>query len=310
MLERVRSMRVPGVLFMILCAADMVAAQPFSPVTHPLTPYYFRGGSVMVPPGGDWNLQRPGAPVAIAFGRGPDFRHTWAAVVSTIEVDSTPSLDELGKVARFRAIEGHGRPMTEKRFEMSRDSSLAPLAIRYRYLLEDRKVPYDKGKLYLLDGEGILLAHPDVPNLILALEFSERAESSVPLARGAEGDSFLARFHLARITRPPLRAVEVGFHPYLVVRGTSDLWAVCSRPGKDRKSPKPWWEVLRVDPSTLENPGAGAHGRLHLGPVSDWERRVGRRPGQRRAVAAGSEHARRDRQSQKRGRSRADPGDR
>jgi hypothetical protein len=190
-----------------------------------------------------WCFRRRNAGVSAASRRAPagftsgdDYHHTWAAFVSSYhyDIDTTLSLDLLAKLARHRALEGQGRTMTPKSFEVMPDSTIAPLAVRYRYQVEDRNVPYDKGKLHNLEGQGALLVHPDTPHLVIALEYSERAESSIAMMRSAAGDSFLAHLSLMRPTQRRTPS-DVGYGPSRVRPGRSG-WLLAASPGdKDGK---------------------------------------------------------------------------
>jgi len=237
----------------ILGLAASVQAQEYSPVNDPAQPYTFIGGSVLPPAGTGWRFKRHREELQLEFASGEDYRHTWAAVVSSYNgIDTTLSLDLLEHLARHRALEGQGRTMTPKSFEAMPDSTIAPLAVRYHYQIEDRNVPYDKGKLYNLEGRGVLMVHPDTPNLVIAIEYSERAEASIAMAQSAAGDSFLAHLSLARLDTAGVRRLDVGSRPFLVVSAPGALWVACWRNPEGGKDGKVWSEVLRVDPLSLE----------------------------------------------------------
>lgn len=208
--------------------------------------YYFLGGWVLPPQGSGWRSQRVGEN-AIDFGRSDSPQHTWAATVTPFYVDSTMSRDDLSELARLRAKEGQGRPVTLRSFEAIPDSTLAPLAVRYHYQIEDRKVPYDKGTLYILDARGLVFVHPQVPHLVTVVEFSERVESSIPLAADAKADSFLAKVNLLHFDATGLRRVDVNGGAYVLRADKGALWAV-TLPHVDGLK----CEVLRLDPANME----------------------------------------------------------
>ncbi len=241
-----------AVLTLALGLARNAAAQGYARIDDPTHRFYFTGGSVLLPPGDDWVRQWPQGDVKLIFVRGTDSRHTWAAIVSTFEIDTVLDRAALERLARFRSLEGQGRPLTPRSFDVVPDSTLAPTAVRYRYQVEDHKVPHAKGKTYLLEGQGVLMVHPDTPRLVIALEYSERAEIPIPLTQSAAGDSFLNQVALARIDVAGTRSVDVGIRPYLIVYGHGTLWAVCARTSEEGKKTKAWSELLRIDPANME----------------------------------------------------------
>lgn len=244
-------MRMFMVLVLFLGVTPVVRAQGYSAVSNPAAPYYFRGGWVLPPPGSGWKCQRlPDAVDAFNFVRGEGSQHSWAASVTTMDLEAVSSHEDLSKLARLRAEKGQGRPVTLRSFEATPDSTIAPLAVRYRYQIEDRKVPYDKGKLYVLEARGMLFVHPDAPRRLISVEFSQRAAASIPLTEDAAADSFLARVALARIDRAAVRLVDVKSGPYLVRCGGVGVCVVSPWPHENGK--KIGGEVLRLDPSSLE----------------------------------------------------------
>jgi streptogramin lyase len=153
--------------------------------------------------------------------------------------------------------------MTPQSFEVTRDSTIAPLAARFHRQLEDRKVLGKKDKPYIYETRGVMFVHPDTPHLLVALEFTEWADASVPRTEAAGLDSFLLGLQLVRVDTAAVRCVDVGPKPSLVRPAHGVLWAVCLRespdewsraalpPGSEQK-PTASGEILRLDPSTLK----------------------------------------------------------
>lgn len=247
-------MRILAVLALVLGVAPAAHAQRYGDAI-PGERYFFRGGWVLPPPGSGWKRQRARPPMdEIDFVRGTDLRHTWAGVAGTTYLDQAASHEGLSKLARLRA-EAQGKSVTLRSFEATPDSTLAPLAVRYHYQVEDRKVPYDKGKLYVLDARGVLFVHPEASRLLVTLEFSERAESSIPLAEEATAraaaDSFFVRAELVRIDTVAVRRGEVGLSPYRVQAARGSVWVVSHPRPEVGKKYKPTSEILRLDAASM-----------------------------------------------------------
>src|SRR6185436_10123219 len=86
------------------------------------------------------------------------------------------SAEDLEKLVRARRWEVWSSPKSRfipRSFEMTRDSTIAPLAMRFHFQLEDQKVKGTKRRPFIYETSGLMLVHPDSPHLLVSLEYSE-----------------------------------------------------------------------------------------------------------------------------------------
>lgn len=227
--------------------------------------YYFRGGSIPASLEAGWGPERANDGSEIALAKVVDRNHRSAARVYTYLVGTVLGADDLETLVRARRWAGWSSresPFTPLSFELARDSTIARVAVRFHYQLEDRKSRGTKRKPHIYETCGVMLVHPDTPYLLVAIEFNEWAEASVPRAAATGLDSLIARIQLIRMDPSTVRRVSTGPRPISVRPAEGALWAVCSRASQDEwtlashapgKEPEKTVssELLRLDASTL-----------------------------------------------------------
>ncbi|HEY5996734.1 MAG TPA: hypothetical protein VIU29_06910, partial [Candidatus Deferrimicrobiaceae bacterium] len=152
-------MRRPGgratIAFLVLllgatCAVEARAGTP-EPVVDPTKPCFLKGCSVLPPRGEGWTIARDFG--SLTFVRRVDSNaHTCVASVSARFVPhpvTDPGSFRAGIAASLRAS-AEERQVQPIAFEVLPDTACSPLGARYRFALEDRKVPNYKGKTFVL----------------------------------------------------------------------------------------------------------------------------------------------------------------
>ena len=219
------------------------------PVEDPTVPMAFTGYSLL-PPGGDgWHVLGNNE-TGVAFAKGLDpLTHSQAAFVFGREDRSNFYSPELFLAQTKREFEesADSRRYRSLQDEWALDDTYGTHCVRYHWRVEDHGVPsLAKGEYMLLDAHGYSFIHPDIPNLIVRVEYSERREPGRPeTALGQERDSFLRGISLEP-GRLPMRYGEIGMHylmsaawgvPVGSVSGFGESGAFASRPTRDLYDP-------------------------------------------------------------------------
>jgi len=184
---------LPWALALGMWAGNACAQLRAAPVTASGVAYELKGYSILPPQGKDWfELKRD--PQTVFFGKKIASRtHAFAATAMSAPITDKFENPQafLDYVSRMLPMRGDGRHrVIENRVEV--DVRLGDFCVRHHTTAEDRDAPYAQGRTLLAETFGITCLHPDNPNLIISVSYTERgnpAETSAELR--AEGESFV-----------------------------------------------------------------------------------------------------------------------
>ena len=184
---------LPWVLALGMFAGNACAQLRAMPVPAPDVPYELEGYSILPPQGQDWfELKRDRQ--TVFFGKKIASRtHAFIATAMSAPIaDKFEAPDAFRDyIGRVLPLRGEGRHrVTENRVET--DKGAGRFCVKYQVKAEDRDAPYAEGKTLSAETFGVTCLHPDSPNLIISVSYTERgspAETSAELR--AEGESFV-----------------------------------------------------------------------------------------------------------------------
>ena len=185
-------------LALAIARADAAAQLYATPVTNPAAVYEFDGYSVGAPQGRYWFEMRRDRQQAL-FGKKIDSRtHAFAATATSGQVpEKFASRDDFREyIDKMRsAADGTARKVIA--YDSEFDTSFAAWCVKYRLKSEDRGAPYAQGRALLQEDSGIACLHPQSPDLVVDVGYSERGrpgEMSADLR--AEGEGFMRSLKL------------------------------------------------------------------------------------------------------------------
>lgn len=184
------------VLLCCLLASGTIAAQgrPVL-VTDSSTPLEFRGFRAKPPPGTSWYLVFRSNVDIIYIKRMESKLHTFYVRMSIAllpDGESGPdvSLEFIKK--NFQVIDQPGSRFMPQKFDIERDLSTGNTCSRYVMQADDTGAPQADGRTLILESNGLVCIHPNMPRHVVHIFYSERggpAESSAQLK--TEGESFM-----------------------------------------------------------------------------------------------------------------------
>lgn len=206
-------MRIVQVWIILLCAGlgvvGCAGGPQFIPVTDPTQRLEFEGGSILPPQGERWFVASPalrkqqGPGIIISFLRlatPPSITHTVVATVNRVRgpIPAGSRAELLQKMAqRYSEQTNRNRPVS---VTISPDKTLAPDCVRYDVTSEDRGVPRYPGSIYVMDMHGFICLHPDLPDAVFDIQYSQRRlQEEPPLSLEAEGEPFLKSLLFIRL---------------------------------------------------------------------------------------------------------------
>lgn len=188
-------------LGMGLSVVGCAGGPKFIPVTDPAQRLEFEGLSILPPRGEGWfiappalrNQQGPGIIVSfLKLATPPSKTHTVAATVRGVwvPIPAESRTELLPKMAQVYSKQtNRNRPVS---VNISPDKTLAPDCVRYDVTAEDRGVPGYQGSVYLMDMHGFICLHPDLPDAVIDIQYSQRRlQDEPPLSLESEGEPFL-----------------------------------------------------------------------------------------------------------------------
>lgn len=179
------------------------------PVTDPTQRLEFEGFSILPPQGDNWFIAPPalrkqqGPGMIASFGKlttPPSKTHT---VVATVRGGRAPfSAGSRAELLR-KFAQGYSEQTNRNRpvsVNISPDRTLAPDCVRYDVKVEDRGVPGYPGSVYIMDMHGFVCLHPDLPDAVIDIQYSQRRlQEDPPLALEAEGEPFVKSLLFTRV---------------------------------------------------------------------------------------------------------------
>jgi|CXWL01.1.fsa_nt_gi hypothetical protein len=179
------------------------------PVTDPTQRLEFGGVSILPPQGDNWFMAPPalrrqqGPDVIVSFMKlasPPSKTHTVVAIVrgGRVPISAGSRAELLQKYAQgYLEQTNRNRPVS---VNISPNRTLAPDCVRYDVTVEDRGVPGYPGSLYIVDMHGFACLHPDLPNAVIDIQYSQRRlQEDPPLALEAEGEPFVKSLLFTRL---------------------------------------------------------------------------------------------------------------
>ena len=207
-------------LFCTVSLTSCSALGPRStPIKDPATPLEFEGFSLLPPAGEGWYLLASDETGAVLTrGKNPLVISQSAFVVGREEPFEAflqgcrVEIEEEAHSARFRNARSEFEPV----------DGYGTRCERYHWTVEDHGVPgLAKGEYMILEASGLILAHPEIPDLTLRAEYSERRRPGNPAAMDQDlVDAFFRGLRLRPGTLP-MRYGDYAPHVFL-----SASWSV------------------------------------------------------------------------------------
>ena len=179
------------------------------PVTDPTQRLEFEGLSILPPRGEGWFIAPPalrrqqGADMIVSFlklATPPSKTHTVAATVrgGRVPISAGSRAELLQKYTQgYSEQTNRNRPVS---VNISPDRTLAPDCVRYDVTVEDRGVPSYPGSVYIIDMHGFVCLHPDLPDAVIDIQYSQRRlQEDPPLSLEAEGEPFVKSLLFTRL---------------------------------------------------------------------------------------------------------------
>ncbi len=197
-----RVVRVWSIVFGVgLGMVGCAGGSQFIPVIDSTQRLELEGLSILPPQGEHWFLaspelrkqQGPGMMVLLRkLTTPPSKTHTVVAFVRGGRVSSAAGsraelLQELAQ--GYSGQTDRNRPVS---VNISPDRTLAPDCMRYDVTAEDRGVPGYQGAVYIMDMHGFICLHPDLPDVAIDIQYSQRRlQEEPPLSLETEAEPFL-----------------------------------------------------------------------------------------------------------------------
>jgi len=197
-----RIVRVWIIFFSVGLGVMGCAGQPefILPVTDPTQRLEFEKFSILPPQGKQWfvappSLRKQGLNIIAQFFKlttPPSKTHTVVATVMARRVPISAG-SRAERVQKFAQVYSEGtnreRPIS---VNISPDRTLAPDCVRYDVTYEDHGVPGYPGSIFIFDGHGFVCLHPDLPDAVIDIQYSQRRlQEEPPLSLEAEGEPFV-----------------------------------------------------------------------------------------------------------------------
>jgi len=185
-------------LALAVACADAVAQLYATPVTNPATVYELDGYSVLAPQGKFWFEMQRNHQQAL-FGKKLDSRtHAFNATATSGQVrEKFASREQFREYIDRMSSAADGTARKVIGYDSEFDLSLPAWCVKYHLRSEDRGAPYARGRALLQEDFGIACLHPQSPDLVVDVGYSERGrpgEMSADLR--AEGEGFMRSLKL------------------------------------------------------------------------------------------------------------------
>jgi streptogramin lyase len=211
------------------------------------------GCTVLPPPGGGW-IQSSTARTKVEYSRlAGSPTHTCLASVTTYMLPSAPaSIDSLRTLVAESSGPGVGpHQLNTALFEVTADTVNAPPCVRMHIEFEDLSVPRHKGEVFRLLERGVRMMHPQVPSLVIAIDYSERFGPHESPVDSMEAITFLNSLRVTLRDTTVGYEVPVGGELSDVIAAHGSVWVQRYRTDEaDGAAARDADEIVRVDPRT------------------------------------------------------------
>jgi len=227
----------------------VLGAEPSTPVTGGEGRLRFPGYSIQPPRGEGWiraGSIPPGVPAHALFYKQTSRQgHTIVLKAGGQAVDPPPGTGPGTPAERLSRFVGAMELVVDsRRFEpisltSSVDDSLGFECRRFDQVVVDRGVPDANGAAYPFENHGFVCAHPDFPDYLVSIDYSQRTPPGVePIALKEEGEAFLRTLALDRLG-VRIDSLPIGGKPETMALSHGSVW-VSHHPQT----------VTRIDPGT------------------------------------------------------------